>query len=282
MTAEPMPSYNSIDVKLDGSVGIVTLNRPDQLNAWDWEMAADLSDAYRRLDEDDGIRAIVLTGAGRAFCAGAALLPGAKNFNSGRREEVAKDYPEGFRSADSLRTPVIAAINGAAVGAGITMAMSADIRVAAEDATIGFVFHRRGVIPDGDLLWSLPRQIGYGAAMELLLTGRKINGVEAHRLGLVSRIAPRDKIVQLALSVAHEIAENVAPLPAALTKLAARKLLQEPDRAVARAFQDRLFAWSVRQADAAEGVNAFIERRRPSWRLSANDDFPQELFDVQD
>lgn len=279
MTADQMPRYESIDVIRNGAVGVVTLNRPDLLNAWDWQMAADLSDAYDRLDRDDGVRAIILTGAGRAFCAGAALLPGAKNFNNGRRQQIAEQFPNGFRTAEKLRTPVIAAINGAAVGAGITMAMGADIRVAAEDATIGFVFHRRGVIPDGDLLWSLPRQIGYGTAMDLLLTGRKISGVEAHRIGLVSRLAAPGQTLELALSVANEIAENVAPLPAALSKLMARRLLQEPDHAAASAMQTRVFSWSVAQADAAEGVNAFMERRLPQWSMSANSDFPTDLFD---
>ncbi|MCW5760452.1 MAG: hypothetical protein KIS90_11860, partial [Phenylobacterium sp.] len=137
----------------------------------------------------------------------------------------------------------------------------------------------RGVIPDGDLLWSLPRQIGYGSAMELLLTGRKFTGAEACRLGLVVRAVPRDQVLQVAMDMANEIAENVAPIAAALTKTAARKLLDEPDRSRARAVQDRIFRWSVRQTDAAEGVNAFKERRSPNWRLSAHSDFPAELFD---
>lgn len=278
MGTEPMPSYESIDVTFDGAVGLITLNRPEQLNAWDWGMHADLRDAFDRLDRNDSIRVIVITGAGRAFCAGAALLPGAKNFNRKRREEDAKRLPQDLRSGGSMRTPVIAAINGAAVGAGITIAMAADIRIAAEDATIGFVFHRRGVIPDGDLLWSLPRQIGYGLAMDLLLTGRKITGPEAFRIGLVSRVAAPGKALEVALSLAHEMAETVAPLAAAVTKQAARRLQEEPDRAAARALQDRLFAWSVAQTDAAEGVTAFTERRPPQWRQSANADFPTELF----
>lgn len=272
-------SYETIEVRVEGPVGVVTLNRPDQLNAWDWLMAGEMSDAYDRLDRDDSVRAIVLTGAGRAFCAGAGLLPEAQNWNSAsRRAEADKRFSGPRRTADVLRTPVIAAINGAAVGAGITMALNADLRIAAEDATIGFVFHRRGVIPDGDLLWSLPRQIGYAAAMDLLLTGRKITGSEAFRLGLVSRVVARDDVLGTALEMANDIAENTAPLAMAMSKLAARRLLQEPDRVSARAFQDELFSWSVRQADAAEGVDAFMQRRTPEWRLSANTDFPSHLF----
>lgn len=279
MNARSLKSYESIKVELDGSIAIVTLNRPDRLNFWDWGMSVELSDAYDHLDRDDDIRAIVLTGAGRAFCAGAGLLPGAKNFTDGRRAQMARRFPRGFRSPENLRTPVIAAINGAAVGAGITMAMGADIRVAADDAIIGFVFHRRGVIPDGDLLWSLPRQIGYGPAMDLLLTGRKFTGAEAYRLGLVSRVAPKDRILQVGIELAREIADNTAPLSAALSKHMARRLLEEPDRAAARDLQNRVFAWSVAQPDAAEGVNAFMEKRPPRFLMSANSDFPTDLFD---
>ncbi len=279
MSETQPPSYETIEARIEGPVGVVTLNRPDQLNAWDWLMAAEISDAYDRMDRNESVRAIVLTGAGRAFCAGAALLPEAQNWNgASRREEAAKRYPGPRRTADILRTPVIAAINGAAVGAGITMALNADLRIAADDATIGFVFHRRGVIPDGDLLWSLPRQIGYAAAMDLLLTGRKITGSEAFRLGLVSRAVAREDVLSTALEMANDIAENTAPLAVAMSKLAARRLLQEPDRVNARAFQDELFSWSVRQADAAEGVDAFMQRRSPDWRLSANADFPSHLF----
>lgn len=280
MAANRMPVYESIEARIDGSVGVVTLNRPEQLNTWDWIMGAEIGDAYDRMDRDDAVRAIVLTGAGRAFCAGAGLLPEGQNWNGQSRKAEAKErYPAPQRTGDQLRTPIIAAINGAAVGAGITMALNADIRIAAEDATIGFVFHRRGVIPDGDLLWSLPRQIGYAPAMDLLLTGRKITGAEAFRMGLVSRAVPQDRVLETAMEIAREIAENVAPLAAALTKLMARRLLEEPQRAAARALQDKVFAWSVRQSDAAEGVDAFMERRRPNWRLSANKDFPTDLFD---
>lgn len=280
MPTSDFPEYDSIAVRTEDGVGVVTMNRPEHLNAWDWLMGAELGDAYDRMDRDDDIRAIVLTGAGRAFCAGAALLPKGEGFTGvGSLADVEKRYPARGRTAEKLRTPVIAAINGAAVGAGITMALNADIRIAAEDATIGFVFHRRGVIPDGDLLWSLPRQIGYAPAMDLLLTGRKIDGVEACRLGLVSRAVPREQVLETAVAIGRDIAENVAPLAAAMTKQAARRLLEEPDRAAARALQDRLFFWSVQQADAKEGADAFIGRRAPTWPLSANADFPTDLFD---
>lgn len=278
-TLPDFPAYENIAVRVDGAVGVITLNRPDRLNAWDWLMGAELGDAYDRMDRSDAVRAIVLTGAGKAFCAGAALSSDAGWAGTGSLEDAKRRYPKIYRTADQLRTPVIAAVNGAAVGAGMTMAMNADIRIVAKDATLGFIFTQRGVVPDGDLLWSLPRQIGYAAAMELLLTGGKFDGTEACRLGLVSRAVPRDEVLATALGVAGQIADSVAPLAAAMTKQAARRLLEEPDRAAARALQDRLFGWSVRQADAREGAMAFMERRSARWPLSADSDFPTDLFD---
>ncbi|WP_116997008.1 enoyl-CoA hydratase-related protein [Desertimonas flava] len=279
-TATVLPAYEAIDAIVDGPIGIVTLNRPDRLNAWDWLMSAEMNDAFNRMDRDDDVRAIVLTGAGRAFCAGAGLLPAGQTFDGSlRREAIDERYPDSRRGAAEIRTPVIAAINGAAVGAGITMAMRADIRVAADDAKLGFVFNRRGVIPDADLLWSLPRQIGYAPAMDLLLTGRIFSGAEAFRLGLVSRSVPAGDVLDTALEIARDIAENVAPVSAAITKLVGRRFLEETDRAACQELESKLFRWAGQHADAPEGVNSFKERRAPRWSLSKNDDFPTELFD---
>jgi enoyl-CoA hydratase/carnithine racemase len=151
--------------------------------------------------------------------------------------------------------------------------------VAADDAKLGFVFNRRGVIPDADLLWSLPRQIGYAPAMDLLLTGRIFSGAEAFRLGLVSRSVPAGDVLDTALEIARDIAENVAPVSAAITKLVGRRFLEETDRAACQELESKLFRWAGQNADAPEGVNSFKERRAPRWSLSKNDDFPTELFD---
>ena len=168
-----LPDYETIEVTVDKAVATITLNRPDQLNAWDWQMHRELRTAYAALDASDEVRVIILTGAGRAFCSGAALAPRGETFDGSRDPSAWNErYPGPAKEVAELMTPVIAAINGAAVGAGITMAVACDLRIAAEDAKIGFVFNRRGVIPDADLLWSLPRMIGYARAMDLLLTGR--------------------------------------------------------------------------------------------------------------
>lgn len=275
-----MQTYESILVDRDGPVGIVTLNRPDVLNAWDWLMSSEMNHAFGVFDDDDTVRAIVLTGAGRAFCAGAGLLPAGRTFDGSlSRDEAQARYPGADRPADRLHTPVIAAVNGAAVGAGITMALRTDIRYVAQDAKLGFVFNRRGVIPDADLLWSLPRLVGYARAIDLLLTGRIFSGTEAAQAGLASRALPADEVLPAALTAAHDIATNVAPVSAAITKLVARRFLEETDREAALELERRLFRWAGQHADAPEGVNAFREKRAPQWTLSKTRDFPADLLD---
>jgi enoyl-CoA hydratase/carnithine racemase len=273
-------TYHAIEIERSGSTAIIRLNRPEQLNAWDWRMSKELRHAYAALDADDDVRAIVLTGAGRAFCAGAGLVKSGETFDgTRRRDEFDDQYPGPSKSASELLTPLIAAINGAAVGAGITLAMAADIRVVAEDAKLGFVFNRRGVMPDADLLWSLPRTIGYSRAMDLLLTGRMFNGREAVDLGLATRAVPTEEVLPVALEIARDIAENVAPVSAAITRLVGLRAVDEVDRDTVLQWQRVLFAWTGKQPDAVEGVRAFLERRPPVWKLSKNKDLPRELLE---
>src|SRR5438445_7293585 len=235
-------TYHAIELERHGAVTIMRLNRPDQLNAWDWQMSREMQHAYAALDEDDSVRAIVVTGAGRAFCAGASLAPSGETFDGTRkRDEFDDRYPGPSKNATELATPVIAAINGPAVGAGMTLAMSADIRVVAEDAKLGFVFNRRGVMPDADLLWSLPRVIGYSRAMDLLLTGRIFLGREAYDLGLVSRVVPAADVLKVALEIAQDIADNVAPVSAAITKIVGKRALEETDQKKVLQWQRDLF-----------------------------------------
>lgn len=274
-----MVDYETLLVTQHEGVATITLNRPEHLNAWDWTMHRELGHAYATLDGDDVVRAIVLTGAGRAFCAGAMLAPGGEMFDGSTVPSAHSGRDPGlWLSARQLVTPVIAAINGAAVGAGITMALQCDIRIVAAEAKIGFVFNRRGVIADDDLLWLLPRMIGYGRAMELLLTGRIITGADAVQLGLASQATSTADVLQAAQKVATDIAENTAPTSAAITKHLGRQLLEVSDRTQARELQTELFRWAGRSRDAREGVEAFLAKRRPAWHLSKNDDLPYELL----
>jgi enoyl-CoA hydratase/carnithine racemase len=272
------PEYETIELTFDGPVATLTLNKPEQMNTWEAHIAREVTTAYAKLDADDTVRAIVLTGKGRAFCAGAGLARDGSTFGGSQSPTNWEErYPGPALDADELLTPVIAAVNGAAVGYGATMAASCDIMIIADDVKFGFVFNRRGIIPDRDLLWSLPRRIGYTRAMDALLTARIFTGREVAEMGLASRSVPRENVVSVAQEVAHDIAENVAPVSAAVTKLLARELLGESDAARASERVHQFFSQLGHMSDAREGVLAFMEKRPPNWQLSKNDDLPEEL-----
>jgi enoyl-CoA hydratase/carnithine racemase len=255
----------------------VTLNRPDKMNAFNAEMSAELAAAMLALDDDDNTRAIVVTGAGRAFSAGADMgggpTPGTKSAGS----EAALPAAPPLRPWE-LRTPIIAAINGAAVGMGLTYPLMWDIRIAAEDAKLGLVFTRRGLVPEGNASWLLSRLIGASAALELLLTGRIFSGREAAELGLVTRAVPRDDVVETALALAIDLAENTSPAAVAVTKKMFYKYLEQGDRWAARVEELDLFRWAGQQSDAGEGVRSFLEKRPPEWTGVSRDDLPDNMI----
>jgi enoyl-CoA hydratase/carnithine racemase len=228
--------------------------------------------AFLEADKDDSIRVIVVTGAGRAFCAGADLSGGGGTFEGasesvGRAEGTSEEV-DLLNGTMALATPVIAAINGPAVGAGLTLPLEWDLRVVGEDAKLGFVFNRRGMVPDAELLWLVPRMIGIGPAMDLLLTGRFFTGLEACELGLAERVVPTEEVLNCALELGQDIADNVAPASAAITKRLLYEFLEFDMRGSAWGRQRELFRWAGRQADAHEGIMSFLEHRRPHWTLS--------------
>jgi enoyl-CoA hydratase/carnithine racemase len=226
-------------------------------------MSAELSEAMRQLDGDEAVRAIVLTGEGRMFCSGTDLSGKAATWKD------QDDWPEdgqSHRSLRTLRTPVIAAINGACVGAGMAIALECDIRIAAEDAKLGFVFSRRGIIADGAQHWWLPRLIGASRALELLLTGRIVSGAEAVEYGLVSKTAAREQTLATAYALAEEIARFTSPLSVALMKSLVYEMLAEPDESRANKREWQAFQWAGKQLDAGEGVESFLEKRDPRWK----------------
>jgi len=274
-------AYETILVERQGRVGLITLNRPEHRNAYTPRMGAELRDAFIELEADDEARVIVITGAGRYFCAGADLSRGGGTFDrrtdDGQRAADRERIGEGPRPWE-MRTPIIAAINGSAVGVGITLPMQWDIRIVARDAKLGFVFNRRGVIPEANSLWIVPRLAGVSTAMELLLTGRIFSGEEAVAMGLASRAVAADEVLPTAMAMARDIADNVAPLSAAVTKRLVYRFLGEADRGAAQALEGRAFWWMGQQADAREGVTAFIEKRPPDWKLSKRAALP---FDQQ-
>jgi enoyl-CoA hydratase/carnithine racemase len=266
-------AYETILLERRGAVGVVTLNRPERRNAYTARMGAELNGAFAELEADDAVRAIVVTGAGRDFCVGADLERGGGTFNR------AENFEERERAAPAARpwemaTPIIGAINGSAVGVGLTLPMQWDIRIAAADAKLGFVFNRRGVIPEAGSTWIVPRLIGVARAMDVLLTGRLFTGEEAAAMGLVSRSVERERVLAVALEIAEDIATNTAPVSVALTKRLITEGLAEPDRNAAAAREGRAFWWSGRQADAAEGIRAFLGKRPPEWKLSKRTPVP--------
>ena len=268
--------YEAILFDVSDGVATITLNRPERMNAWNGPMARELSHALRECDRTDAIRSVVITGAGRAFCAGADLSAGGDTFSAARNQDAGEAIEEVFPW--DIRKPVIAAINGAAVGVGATFPLTADIRFAAEDAKIGFVFARRGQLPELASHAVLPRVVGMSRAAELLYTGKIISGREAADIGLVSEALPTDQVLARAQELAREIAVHAAPLSVATTK---RLLWTGIDASVDAMLQREvpLFRYIAAQPDSHEGVNSFLERRDPVWSGSVNDGYPEDLLD---
>ncbi len=266
-------AYQDIRFEVQDGVALVTLHRPEQRNAFSGTMSVELGAAYTACDQNDDIRAVVVTGAGDTFCAGADLAVGEKTF--ARREESTFSAAGVEPAAFAIRTPVIAAVNGHAVGIGLTLAMQCDVRLFAREGKYGFLHVRRGVLPDAFSHWTVPRAIGFARTADLFLTGRTFRGDEAERLGIASRALPAAEILPAALEIARDIAINTAPLSVALCK----RLLWDGD-ALSRDEIGRretsLHHVVMGEPDAQEGVMAFLERRAPRWQLRVPRDWPQE------
>jgi enoyl-CoA hydratase/carnithine racemase len=265
------PRVIELELVEEGRTAILRLNRPERRNAWTVEMAHELNEALRRLDRDDAVRAIVLTGAGSAFCVGADL-GGADSF-AAREGTTDPTHWRTLVPPWSLRKPVVAAINGHAVGVGITYPLMCDLRFVAEDAKIAFAFVRRGVLPELASHAILPRLVGLECAADLLLSGRTISGREASELGLVHRALPTSQVLEAALEWAADVGRNAAPLSVALSKRLLWRSLQASPFETLRAEQEWL-TWICNQADAAEGAESFLERRPARWSLSPTRDLP--------
>jgi len=264
--------YEDIRFDLQDAIATITLHRPEQMNSFSGKMGEELGHAYRRCDEDDNVRAVILTGAGRAFCAGADMTAGAETFAS---QDV-----KGFSASPvdppawKVRKPIIAALNGHAVGLGLTLALQCDMRICADEGRYGVLQVRRGMMPDAHCHWTLPRLIGTERAASLLLTGRKLGGKEAQALGIALRSVPADQVVETALEIARDIAENTAPLSVAVTK----KLLWQSsglDADQVEHAETELHHHLMGKSDAIEGPMAFLERRTPEWKLTVNEDWPE-------
>jgi enoyl-CoA hydratase/carnithine racemase len=248
--------------RVDDGVGVITLNRPEVRNAFNADMGALLASHYRHCDENDAIRAVVVTGTPPAFCAGADMSSGGDTFRP-RDEGSFTTSGVAYRPWD-VRKPVIAAINGHAIGIGLTLTLQCDIRVMARDAKYGIVQARRGVMGDAMSHWTLPRIAGFANAADILLTGRTFDGDEARAMGLCSRVAANDEVLDVAMEIARDIATNVAPASAAASKRALWESMTSTRERIDE-LETELHHRLMRSPDAREGVEAFLERRPPRW-----------------
>lgn len=267
--------YDAVD-----GVATITLNRPERLNAVTSVLLREMIAAFDDADADDAVRAVIVTGAGRAFCAGADLSAGTQTFDGSRRERPAADgeHRDGgglvtLRIYD-MKKPVIAAINGPAVGFGVTMTLPMDIRIASSSARMGFVFSRRGVVPEACSTWFLPRLVGMGRAAEWVYTGRVFGAEEALAGGLVSRVVPSEALLPTALALAREIADNTSAISVALARQMMWKLLGADHPMEGHRLDSRGMGWTGRSADAREGIASFLEKRPPRFSLRPSRDMP--------
>lgn len=261
-------------------IATITLNRPDRLNAWTPRMGVEIVRVLKEIDADDDIRVTILTGAGRGFCAGMDLSTGGSTFDPNAQPETRDDSALGITEAITkslldLKKPVIAAINGPAVGVGVTMILPMDMRIAAESARLGLVFVRRGVVPELSSPWFLTRIVGVSKAAELLYTGRIISAQEALECGLVSRVVPDDQLMDVARELASEIATHAAPVSVALTKRMLWQFLAMNDLEKVEEINHTYFAWSGSQPDCKEGIESFLEKRSPQWKMKVSTDMPE-------
>lgn len=285
-------AYEQIKYEVEDQILTITLNRPDKLNTYTYAMQSELISAFDRADEDDTIRAIIVTGAGRAFCAGSDLSEGSKTFDQAARADrkTAPQLPNGdvewsheavrdgggqltLRIFKSLK-PVIAAVNGPAVGIGLTMQLAMDIRIAADNARFGFVFSRRGIVPEACSSWFLPRIVGIAQALEWTYSGRVFQASEALAGRLISRVVPPDELLATARELAREIAVNAAPVSIALTRQMMWRMLGADDPMEAHKIDSRAMYFRGAAADVREGVTAFLEKRPAVFTDRVSEDMP--------
>ena len=270
--------FEQILTQVDAGILTITLNRPDRLNAWTPTMARELMAAFDFADENDEVRVVVITGAGRGFCAGADLSGGGETFD--RRGRVADgEMHRDIGGIFTLRVfestkPVIAAVNGPAVGVGATMLLPMDIRLAADDARFGFVFVRRGIVPEACSSWFLPRVVGISQALEWVTTGRVFSADEALAGGLVRSLHSSGELLDAAYALAREIVENTAPVSVALARRMMWTMLGAEHPMIAHRTDSRGMFIRGQSADAREGVTAFLEKRPAVFPDRVSDGLP--------
>ena len=281
-----MPDYDEIRYDVTDHIATLTLHRPDKLNAFTPVMKREMIEALDDADSDDDVRVVIVTGAGRAFCAGADLSAGGDTFDYKRRGGTADEAPRDGGGQVSLRVfemrkPVIAAINGSAVGVGITMTLPMDVRIVADNAKLGFVFARRGVVPEAASSWFLPRLVGPSQAAEWLFTGRVFDAAEALAGGLVRSVHPADHVLAAALELAHEIADNAAPVSVGLARQLMWRGLAFASPYMSHLADSRAMHQTGMAADVREGIEAFLAKRPAEFPGRLSKDLPDVFADPQ-
>ena len=276
-------TYQQISCERDGALLIVTLNRPDKLNAYTGQMGAEITDAFEQADRDDDIRAVIVTGAGRAFCAGADVSGGAKSFDTIRQRTAPACSPAPARAAAGFveaifncRKPSIAAINGPAVGVGITMTLPMDVRIAAKGAKIGFIFARRGLVPEAGSAWFLPKLVGLPQALRWCLSGRVFEADEAHKGGLVSEVVEPADLLDRAKEIAREMTAETSAVSIALTRQMLWRFAGAPHPFELLDIDKPMSIERGGHADVREGVQAFMEKRSPAFPGKVSQDMPSQ------
>ena len=279
--------YTQILCEQDGPVMVITLNRPDKLNAFTGVMGMEIADAFQRADADDSVRAVVMTGAGRAFCAGADVSAGAKSFdttdphgagnfgqrlaNGGRASGVSFVH-----AIFNCRKPSIAAINGGCVGVGATMTLPMDVRICSSNAKIGFIFARRGLVPEAGSAWFLPQIVGLPQALRWSITGATFGAEEALRGGLVAEVTAPEDLLARAKAIAIEMTAESSPVSVALTRQLLWRYAAQPDPFHLLSIDGPMSMERGAHADVREGVQAFLDKRKPAFPGKVSRDMPSQ------
>lgn len=276
-----MESYQEIRYTVDGKIATVALNRPQARNGYTVRMADELADAFDRADRDDTVRVVVFTGEGKDFCVGADLSGGSLSAGA---EEITGSTPDWNEPAGRcsmrifrMNKPVIAAIRGAAVGAGTTITLSADYRLAATDARFGLVFSRRGIYPEGASTWFLPRLVGLGRALDWMISGRVFGADEALAAGLVRSLHEPDDLLARAYELAGELVTRTAPVSVAVIRQLLYRMSPLESPFPVQRLDSRLIAGCAHSPDAVEGVLSFLQKRDPEWTGTISTDLPDYL-----
>ena len=279
-----LKEYSTISLKEIDSVSILELNRPEKLNAFNMQMLDDMLDAIDHINTNDNIKSLVITGSGRAFCAGADLSSGEKTFDKSfdTKAQYKSDFMRdaggilNLKIYNSLK-PVIAACNGDAVGIGATMQLPADVRIASKKSRFGFVFAKRGIVPDGCASWFLPKIVGIPMALELCYSGKIIDATEANRIGLVNYVVEDDNLIDKAVEISDLFCNSTAPVSVAMTRHMLWSLSAEDNPENAHIIESKLINSRGASDDAKEGVMSFLEKRNANFKNTISSDLPNDF-----